>query len=192
MPVYQYFIIGFALGLIAYLVIKNYLRFRKKNKPIPNIIFPCEPVAWADNLKRQHDIFILLNKEVVKRGRKPYKICYNIMTKAQGRVVEMDTLNQIDHKESRNEALELKIDGADGSADLINKYYRTPLTVVGREPILDKDGKVIRNGYGWFGSPLHKKAIMNPKYDYCGIGSLLRQNGRYIDDLTLVDEKTVN
>ena len=190
MPTYQYFIIGIAIGFITYLVISNYLKFKKKNKEPENIIFKCEPVLWSLD-SRQYKIFIQLNKECVKRGRKPFKGCRNIMIKAQGRVVEMDALNQIDHKESRNEALELKIDGADSSADLINKYYSTPLTVVGREAYIDKNGKE-RKGYGWFGSPLHKKAIMNEKYDYCGIGSLLRANGCWIDDLTLVDEKTVN
>ena len=172
--------------------IMMYINTRSKKKEEPkNIVWKYSPMIFVLG-SREEAIFNLLNIECVKRGRKPYKADFNIGIKAFDRVLEMDLSDKIDHSESHDELLELKIDGSDGSADLISKYFSTPKAVVGKEAVLDDKGNVIKKGCGWFGSKKHKAAIMNPRYDYCGIGSLLRENNRWIDDLMLVDEKTVN
>ncbi len=168
--------------VIGYAIFKAIQHDKKKSK---NKVWKHSPMIFIKG-SRQEAIFNLLNIEVVKRGRKPYKADYNISMKALDRVLEMDLSGIMDHSESHDELNSLQIEGSDGSADLVSKYYRTSKRVVGKESTKEKDG------YGWFGSEKHKAAIMNPKYDYCGIGSLLRENRRWIDDLMLVDEKTVN
>jgi len=192
MPTLQIIIIVTFSCIIAYVAISRFIKFRKKNKEPKNIVFDCIPMTFLKG-SREDEIFRILNEEVVKRGRKPFKLCANISVKAFDRVHEMDRSGKIDHLGSRNEVLALKESGSDGTADLISKYYGTPRGVVGKEADLAEDGKtVLRKGFGFLGSPLHRKAIMNPKYDYCGLSSLIRANNRYIDDLMLVDEKTVN
>ena len=190
MSTIQIIIAGAFVLLIAYFAISRAIRFKKKNKPTPNIIWIHQPMTYYAN-SREAVILELLNFERTKRKLKPFKADLNITEKAIDRTVEMDKLDKIDHSEAKDELLELKIDGSDGSADLISKYYSTPLSVVGRLPYTDKDG-IKHEGYGWIGSTKHKKAIINARYDYCGISSYFRDNGRWIDVLMLVDEKTVN
>jgi len=177
--------------VVGYAILKAIKSDKKTNKEPKNIVWEHSPMIFVKG-SRNGAIFNLLNKEVVKRGREPYKADFNIATKAFDRVLEMDLSGIIDHSESHDELLELKIDGSDGSADLISKYFSNPKAVVGKEAVLDDKGNVIKKGCGWFGSEKHKAAIMNPRYDYCGIGSLLRENRRWIDDMILVDEKTIN
>ena len=178
--------------IVAYVAISRFIKFRKKNKEPKNIVFDCIPIIYLKG-SREAEIFRILNEEVVKRGRKPFKLCGNICSLTWDRVREMDASGEIDHLGSRNEVLALKELGSDDTADLISKYYGTPRGVVGKEAYISEDGKtILRKGFGFLGSPLHRKAIMNPKYDYCGLSSLIRANNRYIDVLMLVDEKTVN
>ena len=190
MELYHYIGIVAVLG-ISYFAIKGRLNYNKNTKSIKNIVWKYSPYKYPTD-SREHIIFMLLNLERKKRGLKAFKSDAKITSKAWDRTHEMDASGIIDHASAHDELIELKIDGSDGSADLIASNYGTAVGVVGRLPYTDVNGKK-HKGSGWIGSVKHKKAIINPRYDYCGIHSLTRSDGvRTIDVLMLVDEKTVN
>lgn len=183
-------IIAFGL-IIVYTIIIQTIKFRKNKKEPKNIIWKYVPMIFVKG-SREGYIFNLLNAELITRGYKPFKNDKIICLKAQNRTKEMILSGKISHKSSHNELIELKIDGSDGSADLIGIDYNTPKGLIGKEAIVNIDGKVIRKGTGWMGSKEHREAILNPKYDYCGIDSFERVGNSWLDVLMLVNEKTVN
>lgn len=181
--------------LVAYMAISRAIRFKKKNKPTPNIVWKHTPTTYSKK-SREEEIFNRLNVERIKRDINPFMADDNITDLAWRRTHEMRDEGKIGHASSHDELLELKINGSDGSADLIAYGYSNAKGVIGRLPYVDKNGKK-RDGSGWIGSIKHKKAIINPRYDYCGIHSLYVPSpdgarfDRWIDVLMLVDEKTV-
>lgn len=182
---FQYYILFAFVLFVGYLAISRYLRFKKTKKESIDKVWELIPYEFKYG-SRESLIFSTLYYEFTIRGMKPLKADAIIVLKAYERAWEMDSSGIIDHSESHDELIELKINGSDGSADLIGYAYAFPESTVG-----DDNPPGDRDPYGWLGSPKHREAILNPRYDYCGICSLKRANGKWIDVLMLVDEKTV-
>ena len=188
MEFYYYILIAVVIGL-TYLVISRNIKHRRTTKKLPNIIFKLMAIKWPEE-SREGLILNAFNAERKKIGVKPLKAGAGISKEAKGRAIIQDKTNKITHAGIGKSFIRLKKRGSDGSSDIISYALQFP---VGRKTtyVLGRRPPKKRKGYGWMNSKSHRETILDPKYDYVGIGCVLDEHNHWIDDAIFVDEKTV-
>lgn len=163
METYNYILIIVALA-IAYVVISRKVKFKNKNKALPNIIYRVLTIVYPKS-SRKALVYQEINRQRSLISAKPLKVDKLTDRLADRRCNEVDEMNELSHVGVSDEFILLKTKGADGTGETLSYGYGTAKGVVN----------------GWMNSKGHQDAILNPKYDWVGIGNKLDENNRWID-----------
>ena len=148
----------FAIGVLAILALR--LAYPQPTAPDTKTItiIPATPTAVLE----------AVNKERSKVGVAPLKLHLNIAKSAQLKADDMWYHDYRTHEIPYITAQKVTL--TDEMADLVNPvcssssenltYYKTKSEVMTAEQAI----------IGWLSSPAHKKAMLDPKYTYTGIG----------------------
>jgi len=153
---------GIALAIGVYATSQK-IKFEHKNGKLPNKIYQVTEIFYPIGTKKAL-ILKAMNEKRAILGIKPLIIDKFTSDLAQGRCVEMDVDNEITHHTVHDEFGLLKGLGAESVGENIAFGYGTI------EGLMN----------GWFRSEGHYNNLMNPKWDWCGIGIVLDENNRYI------------
>ena len=171
----QTIIIISVVCFVAYLSISNIIRHKRKNKTLPNIVYKFMAYVYPIE-SREALIFKGINAERDIFSIKPLKSDKYITLSAKMRAERQAYDNNVTHAGVGDTFIELKKRGSDGSGEIIAYAYGTVPGVI----------------LGWNKSVKHRRAMLNQKYDYIGVGCILDENKYFIDVVILVNEKTVN
>lgn len=169
-----YYIFGGAILAIGGYSVYKKIKFKHKNGQLNTLVYDVTEIFY---LKGTYKALILksMNSARAVKGYKPLIVDDLTSKLAQGRCVEMDFANEYTHELVKDEFILLDSLGVDGSGENIAYGYGT------MEGLMN----------AWFASEGHYDNLMNPKWDWCGIGIVKDEKNRYIYCVLFGNENTL-
>jgi hypothetical protein len=164
---------------IVYLVISNYIRYKHNNQEIKNIVYQYSRFIFP-KASREGIIGNLINAERINRLSSKL-LLYTLLVDseivriAKYRAEAQVNGNNLSHRGASKAFIELNELGADGSSEILAYGYES------------EDGAV----YGWLKSKAHRKAMLDPDYDYFGVSCKKDTHGKWVDVVIFVNENTI-
>lgn len=151
------------IGLLVIVGIYFLTKTVKKKKAQFNKIYQIRDTAF-ESLAFESKIFNLQNIHREKIKINPLKIDYKTDELAAGRVVGMIESGEFSHAKMGEASKDLIMLGADTVGENLSFGYGSPKSII---------AALLR-------SPGHKKNMLNPNYDWCGISVMKNLQNRII------------
>ena len=173
----QTIIIISVLALIIYLVISSKIRYNHQNQKISIDLYHYSSFIFP-KASREGILANLINEErtnkMLNDGDK-LLIDSDIVSIAKFRAEELAKNNAISHRGASKAFIQLNEMGSDGSAEILAYGYGYEEAVI----------------YGWLRSEAHRKAMLNPLFDYFGVSCVKDSKNKWVDVVIFVNENTI-
>ena len=170
----QWIALLITIPIIAFFVIRNKIRYKHSKRELPIMVYKYKYIKYIfPTASREHWISQKINEirlteiplsEALLSDLTIHKECIV-------RVESIDKQNKASHTGAVDSFIRLRTIGSDSAGEILCYGYQDPTKA-------------------WWKSPSHKKAMLNPQYDYFSVKSKKDEHGRWIDLAIFVDEKT--
>jgi len=169
---YDLIFIGFTL-IVAMFAIWRQIKFKmEKNADSRNDEYDYRVINYLPETDESY-LLSYVNVSRIAKGLTTVQADVLITELAHRRNIEMIRFKQLSHSQVGDEFQELMSLGADSSGENVGYGYSTTESCF----------------KAWIKSKGHRENILNPKWDYCGIGVTLDSNNRKWYCILFVEDK---